>query len=43
MSDKEMYRIAFELCEDRAMAKRMVSQMKRQINQKAREKAPVNG
>ena len=43
MSDKEMFRIAFELCEDRAMARRMVAQMKRQALQPGLKKSKSNG
>ncbi len=43
MCDKEMYRIAFEPCEDRAMARRMVEQMKRQAIQGGAKKGKANG
>ena len=36
MSDKELYQKAFELCEDREMAKRMVASIKRQMKQKGK-------
>lgn len=34
MSDKELFQKAYELCEDREMAKRMVAEIKRRMKQK---------